>query len=569
MLIPVIMKKTKLPKSDFMLGTALWLFILFYYAGWFICFGNTALPSEDFIGNFLPFVHSVLDGNGITDARKLFPAYPYLLAAVTHLIPAGTPDPVYAAAKYINISLIMPFLFISYRLMIIFTGYNTARIGLLFLGTNIYTVYSALNPELEIFMCLTWSLSIYLMHKKTSLSLIPSAITAAVKGDCLAMIPAEAFHKFRETGKIRKGTAAGILSAAVIGLWLILRFLYSSTESTYISEVASRGANLWKFPPECILAAAGFPKWLAMEFNSSGSLVPWCIGIPVTAAALLFILWACISGIRGSIKKGNSIIPPLLISGAGYFITHVLFQNTKDRYAVPLLWIMMLFVLSAIVSHREKLAEILCIRRLTAQISAVISGSGFCFAAYILIKHGHVFSAAGAIISLILLFLLLKKSGLDGRKLICIFLASGTLISLNMACTKPAMDHFGLRRTEFRDGALWFKNNAPSDAKLLISENSVACYYTGMDCTQLIQTETLSADNVPDLIKELRLRRIEYILLDDFYISRLKFRDPNAISRKAPLMKQLREQAPSMPELELMASFPAFSGGTALMYRLR
>jgi hypothetical protein len=76
-----------------------------------------------------------------------------------------------------------------------------------------------------------------------------------------------------------------------------------------------------------------------------------------------------------------------------------------------------------------------------------------------------------------------------------------------------------------------------------------------MSDSDLVSTGSLKSSSLPELIEELKSRKIGLIFIDDFYISRLKVKDPNSFSRKAPLMKEMRDNASSMPSMKLIKTF--------------
>ncbi|MCL1910920.1 MAG: hypothetical protein FWG13_01795 [Leptospirales bacterium] len=529
-----------------------------------------AMPTEDYMGNFRPFVLSILSGNFSDISNKLLPAYPFLLAAVTKLLPQSLPDPIYSAALLVNMLLSIPFLWFAYITFRRFLGKNLSFFALLFLGLNLYTMYSCLNAELEIFLCTASVLALYLTAADSRLALASSALAGIIKWDSVFIIAAYALRVFAKTKKLLYLILSGGAAAIPLLAWMAFTMLGKNpSANTYIGEIAQRGPNIYKYPFDVLLSAAGFPRWLALDIykseNTASSIIPAIILLAALAASLCLLAL----GVRAFIKTKDSMKLPVAVFASGFFIIHLIYQNTKDRYVIPIIWLLVLLMFLALSGNREKIKSKLFFQKALPPnvLYFAIAGIFFIQSAASLFKRHDIFIALFAVFFIAVTFFFLRTQtslNAKGRLLVC--LLAGTFCNLNIAYGANALDHFSLRRIEFKEAALYFKDNAPEASRLLISETSVPGYYIGATNHELVPTESLRSKNLEELEEEIREKKITHVFIDDFYITRLALNDPNAVDKKAALMKELRDAATGMNSLRLLKTFEAYSGAKAYLY---
>ncbi len=129
------------------------------------------------------------------------------------------------------------------------------------------------------------------------------------------------------------------------------------------------------------------------------------------------------------------------------------------------------------------------------------------------------------------------------------------------------MDHYSLRRVEFKKAALWFNEHAgPSDI-MLISEVNVPNYYSRLEGRRYIGSTGMKSADSASLVRELRAKKITYVFVDDFYIRRLAHGDKNAVDRKAALFKQIRDDPALVRHFEPVARFETRGGIHSTVYR--
>ncbi|MCL2025573.1 MAG: hypothetical protein FWG92_02065 [Leptospirales bacterium] len=536
-------------------------------------FDYIAIPSEDYIGNFRPFVLSILSGNFSDISNKLLPAYPFLLAAVTKALPKNLPDPVYSAALLVNIALSIPFLWLAYIVYKRFLGKNLSFFALLFLGLNLYTMYSCLNAELEIFLCASSILALYLIAIDSRAALPLTALTGIIKWDSVFIIPAYALRVFTGTKKafyfVLSGTAAVIPLLAWIAFTMLKK---DSSVNTYIGEIARRGPNIYKYPVDVLLSTAGFPRWLAQDIYQGESIILSIIPAIILLVTLIASLCLLVLGVRAFIKAKDSLKLPIAVFASGFFIIHLVYQNTKARYVIPIIWVLVLLVFLAILDNREKIKEKIFSKKSPLLYASCFAAAGIFFiqSAAALFKRHDIFIALFALFFVAIIFFFLQTQtsmGIKERILACLMAA--TFCNLNIAYSTSALDHYSLRRIEFKEAALYFKDNAPAASSLLIAETSVPLYYLDSTDHELISTGSLKSKTLKEFEIEIRERKITHIFIDDFYITRLALNDPNAIDRKAELMRELRDAAADMKSMQLLKTFEAYTGGKAYLYAVK
>jgi len=134
-----------------------------------------------------------------------------------------------------------------------------------------------------------------------------------------------------------------------------------------------------------------------------------------------------------------------------------------------------------------------------------------------------------------------------------ILLISGILINFTIYFGINTMDHYSLRRVEFKKAVLWFEKNSKKNEKILMTELNVPKYYLGSD--RLIAASSLKYKNFPEVLTELKNKNIKYIFVDDFYIRRLKINDKNAIERNAELMKKFKNESVTSKDFKIVKEF--------------
>lgn len=569
------MKRIKqLAQSSLFFPCLLLAGFFFYYLHHF---DYIEMPTEDYIGNFRPFVLSILSGDLSSISNKLLPAYPFLLAAISFLVPNTYGDAIYIAAITINFMLLLPFLCLAYMIYKRFLGYNFAFFALLFLGVNVYTLYSGLNAELEIFLCVMILLSIYLMSKKSWIGLFPSAITAVIKWDAVFMILAYAVHIFNRTKKIKHFILSGLLAAIPFLIWGGFLFFQKSGEAnTYIGEIVHRGPNIYKYPIEALITMFGFPKWLLLDIYHGRDVASSILLIIIAGITLLSLLTLLVYGIKAIVKIKDELKVPLLIFSGGFFLIHLIYQNTKDRYVIPIIWLLIMLAvlgLKELITDKnlQRLKKIFNFDSSQIKRFFIFFACGILYIQSILIlfeKHDLFLPFFALFIQIIIFCFLYFKTSLPLTKRLLAGMLAGMLCFLNIAYSRDTLNHFSLRRIEFKEAAIWFKQHAAPDDRLLMTETNVAHYYINMNRHDLkiIPTEDIKSTDVSNLLTELEDKKITHVFIDDFYISRLLVNDPNAIDRKAVLMKELRDAAPNIKSMRLLNTFKTYTGSEAYMY---
>lgn len=567
------MKKRITPFS--LLTACLFVGILLYYIS-YINYLQT--PSADYIGNFRPFIHDIIAHDFSDIKSKILPAYPMLVSAVYRIIHPKGFDPVYTSSLILNFILIMPFLLLTFLLYRNFLSRKTSFIALIFLGTNTYTLFAGLNAELEIFLCFISVLTFYLMQKKSSLTIISAAITSIVKWDAVFIIPSYALSRLLRTKKFFSsaviGAASALLLLAYIAAVLFSRGLGSNA---YVGEIARRGPNIYRFPLDCILAVSGSLQWIGLKiFYGRPPLESALLGLfcLLFGAAVIFLL---VYGFKKFLSCASSIKFPLLVYLGGYFFVHMVYQNSKDRYVIPIIWILSLFIFMGIqeLITKKKAALIsFCDSRLSLKkallylILVLLYGLSLYEIADRPKLNIILFAGFIHILAAVFLYADLTSRDLSRRIILPLLLIICTISNINIAFGKDLLDHYSLRRVEFKKAALWFKSHASAHDKILMTETNMAKYYTKMG-SKIVGTGALKSTTLNGFMGDMKDMNISYIYIDDFYIRRLLINDKNAFDKKAQLLKQLRDSAEKIDSLHLVKKIKVAGGIEGYLYRFR
>jgi hypothetical protein len=564
------MKLTDLPINRILpycvLAAAL-AYALFY-------FNYFETPTGDYIGNIRGPVLDYMKGNFPGQNFKFLPLYPLLLSLFTRLNPLAVFDRIYLTAMILNIILFVPYVFIVLQIYRRFLPEKTALLSFIFLSVNIYTVYTAVNSELEMLLSLLMLLSLYLTMRDSKISYLTAFMAAITKWDSVFIIPAVMFRDFFYRKRMIISILLGAIATSGIAAWFILSMIDTSGHP-YISEIAHRGPNIYKFIIDCFLVSSGFIQWMAMQgyfadnLAAKITLLGFCV-IPGTLV-ITSIIW----GITLIIKEKRREFAPIFVFFFGFVLIHLIYQNTKDRYVLPVLWILNLFMCCGFAcgllpwikkiygTFTDKAQRALSAISAAGTSSLYLAGLGA-----IAVEHSiaHVLLA--------LLFTALAAAvimqGRPDKKQFnswLALLAAGAVINLTVFYGVHLMDHHSLSRVEFKKAALWYSGHAAASDRMLMAETNVPKYYSGFGDEKFVISYLIKGNTIAELIPELREKKVTYVFVDDFYIRRLAYRDPNAIDRKAWIFKEIRDRGEKSGHFKLLETFHTKGGITSYLYQ--
>ncbi len=544
----------------------------FMYALFYFNYFET--PSGDYIGNIRGPVLEYMRGEFPGTSFKFLPLYPLILSLLVRLNPIQSFDQIYLTALILNIFLLAPYLVLVQQIYRRFLGEKTAWLAMVFLGANIYTVYTAINSELEMLLTLLIVLSLYLTLRDSKFSYVTAFMTSVTKWDSVFIIPAVMFRDFFY--RKRRFLALLLGSTATIGVagWLVLS-LVKTMGNPYISEIAHRGPNIYRFIIDCFLVSSGFIPWMATQGYFSKSLLVKASLLGLIILPALVVVTGMIWGVILIIKKEKKDFAPIFVFFAGFLLIHLIYQNTKDRYVLPVLWILILFLFYG------------CAYGLFPWIMRIygrFSLKSKAWWSYLLLAAaaGFFLLSIGAIAAVntplhvmfaLLFFMLSATVILNGppRRITLhrttAILLCGVITNLLVFYGVHVMDHHGLARVEFKKVALWYREHARPHDKMLIAETNVPEYYSGFGNGKFIISYAIKGNTLKELIPELRNKGVTYVFVDDFYIRRLAYNDPNAIDRKAWIFKEIRDMGEKTGHFRLIKTFHTRGGITSYLYR--
>ena len=531
-------------------------------------------PTGDYISNIRVPVLEYMKGNFPGENYKFLPFYPLLLSLLTLLNPVKTPDPVYLTAIVLNLALLAPYLVLVFLVYRRFLSEKASLAALLFLGVNIYTLYMTINSELEMSLTLFIVLSLYLALRDSKLSYATAFFAAVTKWDAVFIVPAVMFRDFFCKKKRLAAIILGSCASAGTAAWLFLSFI-NTRGQTYVSEIAHRGPNIYRFIIDCFLVTGGFIQWTATHAWFHENIAVKIFLLALAALSGLVTVIGVIWGIILIWKRKRKDFAPAFVFFAGFLLIHMVYQNTKDRYVMPVLWVLTLFLFYGI---SEGMAPWLRERwsglsdRAQKAAGAVLAGAAaavFALTFGALARDNTALHCIFAVLfTALMAAVILRGTGgkisLNGALLV---LVCGVLINMMVYYGVRAMDHHGLSRVEFKKAALWYRDHAVAGDRMLISETNVPMYYSGFGGDRFILSYVIKGRTIGELVPELASLKTTYVFVDDFYIRRLPLKDPNAIDRKAWVFKEIRDHGEATGHFRLVKTFHTRGGITSHLYR--
>ncbi len=531
-------------------------------------------PSGDYINNIREPVMEYMNGNFPGKTYKFLPLYPLLLTVMTKLNPVQSADPIYHTAIILNVVLLAPYLILVFLLYRRFLSEKASLAAILFLGVNIYTLYMTINSELEMTLSLLIVISLILTLRDSKVSYVTAFLTSITKWDSVFIVPAVMFRDFFYHKKRLVALVMGACASAGTAAWVILSFI-NTRGQTYVSEIAHRGPNIYRFFIDCFLVTGGFIQWTATHawFHDNPS-------VKISLLALILIpglvtLTGIIWGIILIWKKKRNDFTPIFVFFAGFLLIHMIYQNTKDRYVMPILWILTLFLFYGI---SEGMAPWLRMKWSGFSVRAQkVTGAVLVAATAIIFTVSFAAIArdntaihcifAALFTGLMAAVILLGRDRKITFNSAALILACGIIMNLMVYYGVRAMDHHGLSRVEFKKVALWYRDHGTAVDKMLISETNVPKYYSGFGDDKYIISYVIKGNTISELVPELTALKATYVFVDDFYIRRLPIRDPNAIDRKAWIFKEIKDKGEATGHFRLLHTFHTRGGITSYLYR--
>lgn len=520
-------------KSDLLAVSVIAVTLVYYL----FHFDFLEVPSADYIGNFRAFVVAFLDGGFKAVSNKVLPLYPLVLAVFSSLTGPYGNDAIYTNALLLNYLFFAVYIYAVYIVYVEILGKEFGILSIIILLINSFSLYMLINAELEMFLAAISALSFALMLRSGTWAALPVALTSLVKWDAVFILPSYAWRQFRKAPSIFRFILLSALASIPFGLWMLLIILGSSGTNAYVEEIASRGPNIYRFLIDAFLVVSGFIQWAAVDLYYEGFSLRAVFSAPFILFGSFAVLYLLFKGLTNLLKRRDSFTDSLFIYTGGYFLVHLVYQNSKSRYVLPVLWILNLVLCAGIKEIAEsgedkRIARVLKHR---ASISVLFVAAG-------LLLH-IVFSTADLLVIMytVAAFILLFRMFRSQAKHTAYFLLLVCFLLLNIYFGRTMLDHYSLRRVEFKRLSLYLNDQAPVDGNILISERNVVNYYSTLDPNRFVMSMSISASNLSELYDELIEKNINLVYVDDFYVRRLDRNDKNAIDRKASLLKSVRD----------------------------
>ena len=546
----------------------------FAYSLFFFNYFET--PTGDYIGNIMPRVMEYNNGNFPGKNFKFLPVFPLVLSLLSKINPSDVHDPIYLTAIILNIILFIPYIILTLLMYRKFLSEKVAPYALIFLSINIYTVYTAVNSELEMLLAFLTILTLYLTLKDSKLSYLTAFLAAGTKWDSVFTVPAAMFRDFFYHKKRIQAILLGTAATSGVALWLILSIINSKGHTNpYVAEIAHRGPNIYRYIIDCFLVTSGFIQWMATHgYFSKNIYLTVSLYAAIIIPAIVVVtgtIWGIILIFKNKLKESA----PILVFFFGFLLIHLVYQNTKSRYVLPILWLLVLFLFYGIsegmgpwikgvigkLNEKSRTWLMRCVLIITIGLYLTSLGMIFLESSPYHLLFAIIFTFLASLISI---YGTKIKSPINKSTLIITW---GLIINLMLFYGARTMEHYSLRRVEFKKVAAWYKENAINSDRMLITETNVPKYYTGFDEKSFLISFKITSDNLEGLVNELKEKKVTYVFVDDFYIRRFKYNDKNAIDRKAGIFKMIRDGGEKNGHFKLIKTFITKGDIKSYLYR--
>ncbi len=384
------------------------------------------------------------------------------------------------------------------------------------------------------------------MIHKSRIAAVPVAVSSLVKWDAVFILPAYFRRLLAKPSSFLRAAVISCIAGMPFALWFLYKMFLSPGENTYVEEIARRGPNVYRFLIDAFLVLSGYIQWAAIDVYNHGlsaysAVVAVFLLITAPAAAFFFY--------RGTLfvfKNRDPYIEAIMIYTCGYFLIHMVYQNSKSRYVLPVLWILN-YVLVAGIKHTAELfnsrkgKQFLIFILKYRFIAAVSAG----FAIFLVLLTGSLLEPVLLAFCVVLALLLILLIHRNGTPVFPVLVSSVVVIviSANIYFGREMLNHYSLRRVEFKRVSLYFNQKPTLKGKVLISERSVIDYYSHLDRRLFVKYAGFSAENGDELYNQLVKKNVRYVYVDDFYRRRLKRGDKNAVEKNAHLMEIIQNEA--------------------------
>lgn len=517
--------KTLLNKYiPYILFIAAFIYTLFY-------FDYFQTPPVDFIAQLRRMAVQYASGDFPGESIKMLPTYPLVLVALVKLFSIQSFDPYYTAAQILNIVLYVPFFVLSFKIFSLFISRKKALFAQFFLAINIYTVFLGVNCELEMLQAVTGLFALYMVFRGNKLSYLSAFVCAALKWDSVFIVPAVMYNDFFKKKKYFQTIIFGGLASLGAISWLLLSFFKGNQ---YVDEISQRGPNGIRYFYDIFAAMSSFPQWVASKLITTDHVQAKLILSLIFLLSVIIFITSFFAGIWVFLRKKFNELIPILIYVAGFTLVHMVHAMSKPRYTLAILWFIHLITMYGFFDFTgpmlKKLFGQLTKNRITFGVSAtVLTLISICGLAPLL-SIGLKFLLI-AILFIIIFSLLLYLSDFNIRENILFTILLSLVIQNYIYFGHNTMDHYSLRRVEFKLAGLWYKDNIVEGKKMLIANTSFPIYYTDLPSSVFATRNSIESSSYDELLEELKEKNILYVYVDDFYISRYAYGDKNATDK--------------------------------------
>jgi hypothetical protein len=480
-------------KNKFLLVFLLVLFFLYSL----YCFHNYFYtPISDFF-DIRESTISLLNLS-LPQSFKRVPLYPLLIGILSLFFPF-VKYPILFAAQLLNLILAIISLLLIYLISNKFLN-KGAFVVVWLCALNINTLFSTIQPLIEMTLLTTILLSIYLAIKGSRLVYLALALAALTRYEAALLIPIIVGYNLIYQKKRLITLLFGLLSSLGIIIWIGLSYIHSQFINPYVEEISGMGlfSSKFLFINDCMYSLI---NWASSLF----SFIP------------IFLLFIFI-GIYSLIKDSFREFLPTLLFFISYIIIHIAYPHSFPRFAFPITWV---FYLSLVKGVEYSIPLIAKYQKRNPSPIFLKFGSIVFFLALLfdnisILKEldKNIWIFLGCTLPIFYYLNHLFKG--DKNKKIFLFLLS----SLFFLCftresiffTLKVMEEQKYHRIEFRQVGEWCKINLKEGEKLVTTEPGIVSFYAELPKEQFISLGSFK--DKKNFISELREKKVTYVVWD-------------------------------------------------------
>lgn len=475
-------------------------------------FGHQLVPNSDFPA-FFKTGQSILSFEMPAGFKRL-PLLGILQVLLSHITPGPCAE---LRAGWLLNALLYPFLGVFFYRIARRLVPRFAPFYALLMLVNPWMLGMLVQPIAEITLVFFFALTVDLLLSRSRWVYLAAALAALVRYEGVFLIAAAFLYDFIEyrlSKKLIRGFFFSCIAAAPVALWLLASRL--TAKAGTISYVGHYGKGT------CFTEFLNYVRQVSV-----GAL--FMTPEPASAAALnntvlVVLALALLAAVAWSLWNKRWWIVPLLFFLLAYTAIHGLKVDTRDRYAIPVAWLVLLLSAYGLSCLGQALARLRRLPMPLVVLAQLITGMVFLVWAFILLPKIPALAALSpraltvlwlAALTAVLLFILgtlrLGVAHLGTRSLLLtltLFMLVSNQFTLARRLGTGDWDR------EFKLLADWYAQNADKDYRLLTTLPHVLSLFYPQYEDRFVHINDIAPDDPAGFLRACWEQKIRYIAWD-------------------------------------------------------